>query len=221
MNKVMSFIFFVAICMILKLHGATVDWPWLCFVEESRATYNALTSPRHELFVGMYVYSISDGLAVSFDEGLQQNSSMEHMAVIARAEIGDINNRDNLRSNFATYYYYSEEIFDGGASEPSDHPYWSDGPLPITRGESVYLAIGAWSFEAPNEILYGWAKLSVDMDGVLHLDNSAVARGGDAIVVGELAIPEPSCVLLLLVGFGLLALRRRNATGAIRGRVGG
>ena len=209
MNKPTWFLLFTMVCAVLNLNGATVEWPWVCFFNDNSSGLNALTSPRHELFVDVYISSTAEGVSISFDESSSHMGYMEYMAIVARAEKGELNNETNLKDYFSPQYYASEEFFEKVVE--SDHPYRSDGPLTMARGESVYLAIGAWDFNAPDEYLLGWAQLSVDMDGNLHLDNSAVARGGDSIIVGDLPIPEPSSALLLLVGGAMLALRRRRS----------
>ena len=54
---------------------------------------------------------------------------------------------------------------------------------------------------------YGWLAIDVDSSGGLRLAHSALSTE-PGIVVG--AIPEPSSVLLLFLGFAGLALRRRG-----------
>lgn len=55
---------------------------------------------------------------------------------------------------------------------------------------------------------YGWAQLSVDEDRVMTVLASGIGLNGEPVTVGE-TIPEPSGALLLLLGLGVLGLRRR------------
>ena len=55
---------------------------------------------------------------------------------------------------------------------------------------------------------YGWAHVSIDENLTMTLLDSGINLTGGGVVVG--AIPEPSSALLLLIGVGLLAARRKR-----------
>ena len=56
---------------------------------------------------------------------------------------------------------------------------------------------------------YGWMHLLVNDDMSMSLESSAMGLDGQAMVVGEGAIPEPTTGSLLAMGLVLLALKRR------------
>lgn len=55
---------------------------------------------------------------------------------------------------------------------------------------------------------YGWVNLAVNVDGALDVLGSDIAVYGDTLIVGGGTTPEPSSVLLLLLGLGVLGLFR-------------
>lgn len=78
----------------------------------------------------------------------------------------------------------------------------------ITMREADQYRYG-WRTEDPSIVAYGWVGLQATGDGNLFVVASAIdLDGGPMIVGGGSATPEPSCGLLLLLGAGLLALRR-------------
>ena len=86
--------------------------------------------------------------------------------------------------------------------------------LVIQEDEVFYLAFKSakWEDDFSQMVgtVYGWAALRM-VDGGLVLEGSAVDLDGWTMVVGGgSAIPEPSCVLLALLGGALLVLRRKN-----------
>ena len=107
-------------------------------------------------------------------------------------------------SGQSSYLYLSDSYY----GDPSSSDYRTDAPLVISKGESAYVAIAGRNVLYTDEVLYGWAKLSVDQDGMLHMDNSALAPLGITPTVGQLPIPEPSGGMLLLIGAAILGLRR-------------
>lgn len=62
-------------------------------------------------------------------------------------------------------------------------------------------------------IWYGWVNLAVNADGALDVLGSDIAVYGDAMIVGGVAIPEPSGGSLILAGLLVLALRRPRGKG--------
>lgn len=87
-----------------------------------------------------------------------------------------------------------------------------DYELEFNAGENVYLAVMTTFYDTPSEgFNYGWLELGLTADGTLYAVNSALGLDGQSMVVGgDSAIPEPSCVLLLLLGLGVFGLCRKR-----------
>ena len=152
-------------------------------------------------FVPMCGTVSADKLILSFDEG----GYMEFSNALVLSEFGMVNNETYMRGQ-PSYLYLSESLY----GDPSSADYRTDSSLVISKGDSVYVAVAGNNVLYFNEILYGWAKLSVDFDGMLHLDGSALAPSGVESIVGQLPIPEPSGGILFFLGVPVLGLRRRG-----------
>lgn len=125
-----------------------------------------------------------------------------------KGEAGDIVSRETLLNR--TDYFVAGVL---GQEEVEELP------LEVNIGENNFLRFIVQDAEqcfAYQEGLrsempdcyYGWAEYNVGQDGVLSIVRSALNVDGDAIVVGGGVVPEPSSGLLLLMGVGLLAMRR-------------
>ena len=87
-----------------------------------------------------------------------------------------------------------------------------EGGIVIDNSSDFYLG-----FETPESKTtdgiprYGWYHLSIaeDMNSIIMLDSGA-GLYGEGVYVGIGAIPEPSCVVLLLIGCAGLLLRKNN-----------
>ncbi|MGN0846346.1 MAG: PEP-CTERM sorting domain-containing protein [Kiritimatiellia bacterium] len=104
---------------------------------------------------------------------------------------------------------------------------YGDQSMPVTVGKPIYLAFKAKGgvFEegeepvAPEDI-YGWIMLEVFRDHLELAESAFGDRQGMIVGTGAYeAIPEPSGALLLLVGAGLLGLRRRRASDSDRSAI--
>lgn len=86
------------------------------------------------------------------------------------------------------------------------------------REDSFYLAFETqvWDepdLSGPSRTDYGWVLIGVT-DGRLRVIGSAVGMDGQSMHAGGgSAIPEPSCALLLLLGFGGFGLCRKRMGG--------
>ncbi|MCQ2392869.1 MAG: hypothetical protein MJ249_01155 [Kiritimatiellae bacterium] len=70
--------------------------------------------------------------------------------------------------------------------------------------------IATGSFTSDGLDRFGWYHLSVDDNMQMSILDVGIGFYGEAVVVGIGPIPEPSCVLLALLGGALLVLWRKN-----------
>ena len=109
-------------------------------------------------------------------------------------------NEEFVRSQSGYFYrrnLYGEEVLR------------SDYDIVFPADSDVYLGVAvARRYDTPLDVLYGWVQFHRDEGGAVSFVTSALDLTGDSVVVG--GIPEPSSALLLLVGFGLLATRRKR-----------
>lgn len=86
--------------------------------------------------------------------------------------------------------------------------------LQVTVGESFLLGANTAppSYGGdPDRDIFGWAELLVTRDGVLLVEDNAVAYGFDGIIIGKnQAVPEPSACLVLFMGLGMCLRRKRS-----------
>ena len=90
-------------------------------------------------------------------------------------------------------------------------------PITGTVGEDIYLMFAVadnYGVQDPisaldQDVLYGWVHLYIADSGQVVLRDSAMGLDGQAMVVGEGAIPEPTTGSLIAMGLALLAFRRR------------
>ena len=91
---------------------------------------------------------------------------------------------------------------------------WQNRDIYSDAGSDFYLMFAVGSTDDYNNnilnpsCLYGWAHRGVEGNGDIELLGSAIGLEGQSMTVG--AIPEPSSVVLLLVGCAVLVLRRKR-----------
>ena len=186
------------------LMAMSTDWKTLSLGEYGSDIYGRRSYALEGLefgFISMLGTISADKLSLSFNEG----GYMEFSNALVLSTFGVVNNEAYMRGQ-SSYHYLSESLY----GDPSSTDYRTDSPLVIANGDSVYVAVAGRNALYSDEILYGWARLSVDFDGMLHLDDSALAPPGTFVIVGLSSIPEPSGGVLFLLGAAALGLRRKS-----------
>ena len=119
---------------------------------------------------------------------------------------GDVVNAETMNGLGLSYFYHATEDVSGADCDGS-----------IFTDELIYLAFStlAWGNDeqGPDRyMVYGWVAVDTN-GGEVEVTGSAWDADGGAMIVGGGAIPEPSCTLLMLIGFTWLLLTRRHKTG--------
>lgn len=92
---------------------------------------------------------------------------------------------------------------------------WYDGTTTggtlIETPEDFYLGFMVNGYDDWSDMTwFGWLHVSVDDELSMSLLDAGIGLNGEAVRIGIGAIPEPSCVLLLLLGLGVLGLCRKR-----------
>lgn len=93
--------------------------------------------------------------------------------------------------------------------------YSSEGTLTLLNNETAYIAVfgDSWNPDPAERYYTGWVEIR-NVNGEIVIDSSALSFSSLRVGSGETfdglnAIPEPSSALLMLIGLGLLVLRRK------------
>ena len=119
----------------------------------------------------------------------------------ALALYGDMVNADTFDHALTRIEdFYGNDLYSGGTvvENPNDF-YMAFKISEVLLEDYEYVEGMSW---------YGWAHVSIDENLTMTLLDSGINLTGGGVVVG--AIPEPSSALLLLIGVGLLAARRKR-----------
>ena len=183
--------------MIVAAHGAEILWNTIELRpsgEWDGTTWYALNTP----YVSIGAEQIPTGVRFWADA----STYMEFAGCLARAEIGDVISETYMESR-GQYFYRADFDTGNGESAQTDYSIFLD------YGESIILGLSVSYSAAPAETYYGWFQMGLSDDGVLSVNQSAVGMAaGDPI--GVFPTPEPSGLLLLIMGTGVLGLRRRK-----------
>ena len=171
--------------------------------------------PNHSFFVDLSVDVHRDGINTTLTAN-PHDVVLSFMGNWVVATLGDIAMESTTR-HLADYFMH---CYTDGES-----PTLSATSLSVNGSQNVYLMFSTSGFgetpESDYPYYYGWVELLIDR-GTVSLIHSAIdLDGGPIIVGGGSAVPEPSSVLLLLVGSALLALKRRKCYNARMSEWGG
>ena len=97
--------------------------------------------------------------------------------------------------------------------ELCDYSNATVGGTAISDRTDFYLGCLSMEYGVENgQSWYCWMHVSVDDTRKMNVLSSGIGLNGEPVIVGGgSATPEPSCALLLLIGIGVLGLRRRPA----------
>ena len=189
-----SVILVLSILFVFAVNAANVEWD----VSNIDYAQNGYGDSDWLFVIGRpYLNIKADVVGSGLRLTAENSSSMVSGNTYAIASKGDVVSREYMDAK-GEYFHLAER----------DNPeVRMDYSILLDGSENIYLAFIAdyASFDTPR---YGWVELGLDEDGLLKAYSSAWDVDGDSIIVGD--VPEPSGGLLLLLGAGSIALRRRK-----------
>ena len=196
-------LFAILAILSLAIHAATVEWDGFYYYDWDEAE-SAMTAGQYGACAYIHWFNNSDAagnLIWMSDVG----DYMEMCCAWMQVAVGDLIDESFVRSRDS--YFYRRNLY-------GDEILRSDYDIVFPQEGEVFLGVAvARNYDKPLEVLYGWVQFHREPDGQVSLVTSALDLTGNGIVVG--VTPEPSAVLLLLVGCALLALRRQRGRGSI------
>ena len=206
-NRIVKFVLcLVIVCQLAN--GAEVKWEVFDIENSGGGIFQGeelyYLRPRE----GVAQRSFIDVLVVDGDDLTNISSGREYLMTCCTwvlANYGDV-----LTDK---YFTDANGVFFNYGIRGSD--YSSTCSLNLAKGDSAYLAVlFATTEDNYANFGYGWVQLMLGIDGELGIVSSALGIDGNPLVVGEGGqgdvIPEPSCVLLLLLGLGVFGLCRKR-----------
>lgn len=194
----------VALLVAYSVSGANVRWNTAVLSDWGNGEYdlNCVITTMQNVDVSFRVLQTGNEFSI---ESL--GSNLAFSGNIKQMNAGDVVSELSIRNQHSYFYHIFVDEFN------RDQNYVKQDV--VTDGHPFYLAFVSTSVDYisltyPNPV-YGWVQLQVSPDGTVSLLKSAFDLDGGAIIVdGGAAIPEPSSVVLMILGIALVGILRSH-----------
>lgn len=208
-----SLLLLLLVCTFSCVNAASIVWN--CFEQKNDYMHPGATieclgyqmdSVPNDLMPSVVITSARNGSLVTL-HGSCVSATLVYEGFWLQKSFGDVVDFSGM---YGENNYFADQYFNQSG-------YTSSTPITTQINSTVYLAV-VQDFTNPTTAegkYYGWVELDINASGEVVLRRSALAIDGGSLVVGGWvegggAIPEPTSAVLVLVGAGLLGLRRKE-----------